>query len=590
MFKKKQLEIRKVFSSSSSQVVMLASSTTTMMTTTSSTSAALTTSNLNAHQLNMTDAASNTLSNPIDSVMPTPLAYSRSSSLTSLNSFDVKSVHSEVASEYSHYPCLNKNKSKRKNLEKIISDNSAEDDDKSDDDDENDDDDDDDTQEEDNGEDVAEKESKTFYHHHFQNKKANDDTQNDEDEYDDFDKLMPESPAAPADSSFVMQQRIKHKQLQMHCREKAAATMHHLPLSNETTTTTTTTAGYNFLEQNKSWQIPNTDLNAIMSKLSTLNCNANVSSKATTPNTYSHLSPQTQLVMPLQATFPNNANNNTPPVKLLSAPKFVQNMSQSAASSVPPIVAGANPPMSVTYAFMKNSQINRIPVVTANSLSPSTSTTIAISQPTSLSTTSVPSQTMTNLNHQPKFLMSSTHHYPIYNTTSINHSNPPPPPTPIIKISPLSTTATTTTIAPSKSPQAVLDEVPSVFSTETRLNHNRYVSTTTTTNNINYVGQDNNVIGISQPSSPPESVCSRMSDTSIPSIIRQDINLNKNKFQNILNKSNQSYSNNNVAQQQAPANDFKALFSKLSTNKTTQQIQQQQQPSFYQYQVHLEFI
>ena len=507
----------------------LASSTTMTTTMTSSTSAALTTSNLNAHQLNMADAVSNTLSNPIDSVMPTPLAYSRSSSLTSLNSFDVKSVHSEVASEYSHYPCLNKNIGKRKNLEKIISDNSAEDDDN-----DNDDDDDDDTQEEDNGEGVAEKESKTFYHHHFQNKKANDDTQNDDDEYDDFDKLMPESPAAPADSSFVMQQRIKHKQLQMHCREKAAATMHHLPLSNETTTTTT---GYNFLEQTKSWQIHNTDLNAIMSKFSTLNCNANVSSsKATTPNAYSHSSPQTQLVMPLQATFPNNANNNTPPIKLLSAPKFVQNMSQpvtSAASSVPPIVA-ANPPMSVTYAFMKNSQINRIPVVATNSLSPSTTTAIAISQPTSLSNTSVPSQTMTNLNHQPKFLMSSNHHYPIYNATSINHSNPPPPPTPIIKISPLSTT--TTTIAPPKSPQAVLDELPSVFSTETRLNHNRYVTTTTT----NYASQDNNGIGISQPSSPPDSVCSRMSDTSIPSIIRQDINLNKNKFQNIRNKNNQT--------------------------------------------------
>ena len=34
-------------------------------------------------------------------VMPTPLACSRSSSLTSLSSFDAKSVHSSVASEYS---------------------------------------------------------------------------------------------------------------------------------------------------------------------------------------------------------------------------------------------------------------------------------------------------------------------------------------------------------------------------------------------------------------------------------------------------------------------------------------------------------
>lgn len=40
------------------------------------------------------------------SVMPTPMAYSRSSSLTSLNSFDIKSIHSTVESEYSHVPKL----------------------------------------------------------------------------------------------------------------------------------------------------------------------------------------------------------------------------------------------------------------------------------------------------------------------------------------------------------------------------------------------------------------------------------------------------------------------------------------------------
>ncbi|CAF1110036.1 unnamed protein product [Brachionus calyciflorus] len=40
----------------------------------------------------------------LTSTMPTPMAYSRSSSLTSLNSFDVKSIHSTVESEYSHAP------------------------------------------------------------------------------------------------------------------------------------------------------------------------------------------------------------------------------------------------------------------------------------------------------------------------------------------------------------------------------------------------------------------------------------------------------------------------------------------------------
>jgi len=46
----------------------------------------------------------NPSSSKLTSVMPTPLAYSRSSSLTSLNSFDVKSIHSTVESEYSHMP------------------------------------------------------------------------------------------------------------------------------------------------------------------------------------------------------------------------------------------------------------------------------------------------------------------------------------------------------------------------------------------------------------------------------------------------------------------------------------------------------
>ncbi|CAF0839981.1 unnamed protein product [Brachionus calyciflorus] len=46
------------------------------------------------------------------SVIPTPLAYSRSSSLTSLNSFDVESIHSTIESEYSHLPKNNDDKSR----------------------------------------------------------------------------------------------------------------------------------------------------------------------------------------------------------------------------------------------------------------------------------------------------------------------------------------------------------------------------------------------------------------------------------------------------------------------------------------------
>ena len=193
--------------------------------------------------------------------MPTPLAYSRSSSFTSLNSFDIKSVHSEVASEYSHYPSVRlTKKSSKKKLDRINSDADDDDDQNSDTEEEG-----EETEEEEQGdEDQGEKSHKKAYYRHIgQNQDANDTY---EDDYD-FDKLMPESPAAPADSSFVMQQRIKHKQLQMHYREKAAANMQlnsatdsdidtGVNYNASTTTTTTTIAASslntNFLEQKTS--------------------------------------------------------------------------------------------------------------------------------------------------------------------------------------------------------------------------------------------------------------------------------------------------------------------------------------------------
>jgi hypothetical protein len=59
--------------------------------------------------------------------------------------------------------------------------------------------------------------------------------------------------------------------------------------------------------------------------------------------------------------------------------------------------------------------------------------------------------------------------------------------------------------------------------------------------------------------SPPESICSRMSDSSIPSLIRQDIATNKNLFQTIMNTNNHPViSNNNNS------GSFKALFNKLN--------------------------
>ena len=54
--------------------------------------------------LKKSDTNKNSAVKATTSVMPTPLAYSRSSSFTSLNSFDVKSIHSTVDSEYSQIP------------------------------------------------------------------------------------------------------------------------------------------------------------------------------------------------------------------------------------------------------------------------------------------------------------------------------------------------------------------------------------------------------------------------------------------------------------------------------------------------------
>lgn len=52
--------------------------------------------------------------------MPTPLACSRSSSLTSLSSFDAKSVHSSVASEYSVAIVAASSTSAAANLQQIV--------------------------------------------------------------------------------------------------------------------------------------------------------------------------------------------------------------------------------------------------------------------------------------------------------------------------------------------------------------------------------------------------------------------------------------------------------------------------------------
>ena len=313
-----------------------------------------------------------------------------------------------------------------------------------------------------------------------------------------------------------------------------------------------------------------------MSKLSTLSCATNILQPQLALAPHSTLPPATPI-----SSF-NQSNINTPPIKLMSAPKFIQNIQAATTTTTTTATAAASattsntPPMSVTYAFMKNSQVNRVPV----------------SVPVSVTAPAI------GLNTQPKFLMSSNHHqqhqqqhnhqhqhHPHNTATSTHPSHLPPHSYPIfaaplpslsapsVKISPPPppplVPCTTNTV--NKSPQAILDELPRVFAIETRLTHNRYVSGANPASHSH----------VSPPSSPPESVCSRMSDTSIPSLIRQDITVNKSMLQNILKASQPQqvqqqqpcYSNSSMP---APANDFKALFSKL--NKTSQPPPQHQYP------------
>lgn len=158
----------------------------------------------------------------IPSVMPTPLAYSRSSSLTSLNSFDVKSIHSSVASEYSHLPAKFKQDFENSQLDIL------------------------------------------------------DDDQEYVDEEQDLDRIMPDSPAAPADSSFLKAQRIRHKQQEVQYRQTAAAAGAALPVSQTNSNILVKTS--TFTSTSKSWQtsvqqpqlsssLTNSDLNSFMSRL-----------------------------------------------------------------------------------------------------------------------------------------------------------------------------------------------------------------------------------------------------------------------------------------------------------------------------------
>ena len=274
----------------------------------------------------------------LTSTMPTPMHYfSRSSSMTSLNSFDIKSVHSSIASEYSQVTSQVTSPSTNFNLK-----------------------------------------TKPCY--------GEKDTS---DYLDDLDLIMPESPSAQHESSFVMAQRMIHKQQQIIYRQQAAAAMDQQQVTNSQQSSKINMTSLTAIKQIKSdnaivsyplvdstnsikpWNSvkhhANNDLNAFMSRLNLKNStekpNESASSSSSTASESSDPlsflnNDMNQIKLPTVAGKPVNLLNNvsnvhhTPPVKLNANPKTIVNPTCSK-----PTGNGANifpPPMSVSYAFMKN--------------------------------------------------------------------------------------------------------------------------------------------------------------------------------------------------------------------------------------------
>jgi len=421
----------------------------------------------------------------ITSTMATPMLYiSRSSSMTSLNSFDIKSVHSSIASEYSQVtsPSTNLNIKKKFN----------------------------------NGLEETEREEEEGNSYLVD---------------DDLDLIMPESPSAQHESSFLMTQRVKHKQQQIVYRQTAAAAM--LPSSSSTTTTTQivleSSVNNNqlmpkfclndpsYIQQmnkfisssnnnnnniktvinddlntkpwkqcvlNQSDQALNTNNNMKLTDLNVIMSRLNINNTVTTTST-------------VKSSTNNNNNIHTPPVKLVQTPKFISNNNFQQFNTIPLTVSNNTsissnqPPMSVTYAFMKKANIN--PII-----------------PSNINTTTTNSTTQTNVNfnngtYQPKFLLTNNHQsYPTFNLPMSSSSS--------------SNSSQASVIQQQQQQQQQQHEIvesPCIYSMESYKKSN--------------------------PSSPQESVCSRMSDSSVPSLIRQDILSSQVK------------------------NDFKALFSRLKS-------------------------
>lgn len=493
------------------------------------------------------------------STMATPNHYfSRSSSMTSLNSFDIKSIHSEIASEYSQVTSQ-----------------------------------------------VTSPRQRKLDHSEL----------NHSDLLDDLENLnMPESPSA-LENSFLMAQRFIHKQQQAVYRQNAAVAM---GLPNKIMPATSS-QGYNngrilksandssqyssynpvVFEQSvnlvKPWTnkpAAGNDLNAIMSRLN-LQKTANFNTSSTNTNTVvnvkadnarskgnsessdsetdsdssdslSFLNENQQQAAgkampkkPLNLITNSLSITHTPPVKLQAAPKFVQQksiigsnngiptsgtttnkMNSNTTPTTAPVINQFNSnqvaSMSVSYAFMKNSnQIN------------TTSCTQLIHDKSANKKTALPQVQLQNyipnMSYQPKFLQTSNNNQQSYFQQTQSQQNQPAfnfnQPTQTNPANNLSSSSSSTSsqnsikqLSPTNS-----EHVPHVYMVEKTSNA--------------LTPQASKIRSMDRPPSPQESVCSMMSDSSIPSIIRQDITRSAQGFQHI---------------KQQPQNDFKALFNKIN--------------------------
>lgn len=540
----------------------------------------------------------------LTSTMATPVHYfSRSSSMTSLNSFDVKSIHSEIASEYSQVtsqvtsPC---------------------------------------------------------------SKPRRDAEFNHSDYLDDLENLnMPESPSA-LENSFLNAQRYIHKQQQQIYRQNAAVAMNCLnqhPVLNGTLNFQQANkitmnsnsfkivrndgSAYNSITQQanlvKPWNMntnlmssknttttliqkssKNNDLNIIMSRL---NINKNsidkgnnqkavkLDSESSESDTASDSSDSLSFLnenqtdkrvtnkevpskdvasKPLNMITNSMSINHTPPVKLQAAPKFIQNQTTTKsngstnnelanitntkmASNQSNQSAGLNqmnsnsaPSMSVSYAFMKNSTSHMNQPSCMPSNQQKTSNMDSSNQQQTVVPPLMPNQYIPNL-YQPKFLQSSNQSYQVYQQHAMQFNQNP--------FNQSNNAAVTLQNQQSKQHQSSSS---SSSSSSQNSQVNQQVSPTNSDAPYVYmVEKTSNVLtpqaskairpqfsDNDRPPSPQESVCSRMSDSSIPSLIRQDISRTTQGFQQIKKQ---------------PQNDFKALFSKLNQNNSVAESSQPMQ-------------